>query len=56
LRTPSEIIIGKKWLEDPKTAKQKKYVQAESVYRKFVYDHYLTVDKELNEDLKKIFW
>ena len=53
---PSELMIAQNWVSDPQNEAQKQYVQAEAVYREFVYDHYLTVDADLAETVQHIFW
>lgn len=53
---PSELMIAQNWVSDPQNEIQKQYVQAEAVYREFVYDHYLTVDADLAETVQHIFW
>lgn len=53
---PYELMTSNDWLQNPTTKKQKAYIQAESVYRQFVYDHYLKVDRDLNSFLKSYFW
>ena len=53
---PSELMIAQNWVSDPQNEAQEQYVQAEAVYREFVYDHYLTVDADLAETVQHIFW
>lgn len=53
---PSELMIAQDWVSDPQNEDQEQYVQAEAVYREFVYDHYLTVDADLAETVQHIFW
>lgn len=53
---PYELMTSSDWLQNPTTKKQKEYIQAESVYRQFVYDHYLKVDRDTNSFLKSYFW
>lgn len=49
-------MIAQNWVSDPQNEAQEQYVQAEAVYREFVYDHYLTVDADLAETVQHIFW
>lgn len=53
---PYELMTSDTWLSNPTTKKQKEYIQAESVYRQFVYDHYLKIDRDMNALMKDSFW
>ena len=53
---PGELLQQKEWLTAPTTAAEKSYIQAEGVYRSFVYDHYLTVDPSLSALIQSTFW
>lgn len=53
---PSELMIAQDWVSNPENEAQEQYVQAEAVYREFVYKHYLTVDDDLEETVQHIFW
>lgn len=44
------------WLETGGTEEKEQYIQAEEVYRSFVYDHYLTVDDSLKERIQQLFF
>lgn len=52
---PGEMISVKKWVQQPTDTKQKQYVNAENVYRKFVYENYLGVSDELSDYIRKNF-
>lgn len=52
---PGELLVAKEWIKNPKTKKQKQYMEAEKVYRKFVYETYLTVNEEIEPYIKKCF-
>lgn len=53
---PAELVVAASWVSSPETAGQKKYSEAEAVYRAFVYDNYLAVDSETKELIQKMFW
>lgn len=53
---PAELTVAENWLQNPKNKKQKTYSEAESVYRKYVYEHYTTVDDTMYQRMKEIFW
>ncbi len=53
---PSELMIAQDWVSSPENEAQEQYVQAEEVYREFVYNNYLTVDADLEETVQRIFW
>lgn len=53
---PYELMTSDAWLSNPTTKRQKEYIQAESVYRQFVYDHYLKIDRDMNTLMKNFFW
>ena len=53
---PYELTTSDAWLQSPSTKKQKMYLKSESVYRQFVYDHYLKIDRNLNSLMKDYFW
>lgn len=53
---PYELMTSDAWLSNPNTKEQKEYIQAESVYRQFVYDHYLRIDRDMNSLMKDTFW
>ena len=53
---PSELMIAQDWVTSPENEEQEQYIQAEAVYREFVYNNYLTVDSDLEEIVQQIFW
>ena len=53
---PSELMIWEDWVAEPETEEQKAYVQAESMYRSFVYDSYTQTDAGLQPLLEALFW
>lgn len=53
---PGELLQQQSWLTDPVTTAEQTYSQTESVYRTFVYDHYLTVDPSLESLIRTTFW
>lgn len=52
---PGELLVAKDWIKNPKTKKQKQYMETEKVYRKFVYETYITVNEEIEPYIKKYF-
>ena len=53
---PAELTVTDNWVADPGTGKQKRYSKAEAVYRDFVYNNYTTVDEDIYDLMKEIFW
>lgn len=53
---PGELFVADKWIKSPQTDAQKNYMQAESVYRKFVYEEYCEVDKTLQSYIQSTFY
>lgn len=53
---PAELTITDSWVSSPKTDDQKNYLEAESVYRTFVYDNYRSIDSETAELIRELFW
>lgn len=53
---PGELQRLDSWVYSPITEKQKKYLEAESVYRDFVYEHYLDENRELNAKIEEMFY
>ena len=53
---PAELTVTEDWVNQPENDKQKQYLEAESVYRKFVYSHYTAVNEELQDTLNEMFW
>lgn len=54
--SPAELIMAQNWVSSPQTEEQKKYLEAESVYRHFVYEQEMEVDENLQEEIQKLFW
>lgn len=44
------------WINDPKTLKQKNYINTESVYDQFVKDSYLDINAALKKEMQNIFF
>lgn len=44
------------WMEDGGTKGKEQYIQAEAVYRSFVYENYLTVGDDLKEKIQNLFF
>ena len=53
---PSELVVTENWVTDPVNADQSRYLQAEAVYRNFVYENDTTVDADLAEQMNELFW
>ena len=53
---PGELLVAESWVKNPNTVAQKKYMKSESVYRKFVYDTYCTVDTSLAPLIRSRFY
>ena len=53
---PSELVVTEIWVTDPVNADQSRYLQAEAVYRNFVYENDTTVDADLAELMNELFW
>ena len=53
---PGELLQQPSWVILPQTDDQSAYLRTESVYRSFVYDHYLTVDPGLSQLVSDTFW
>lgn len=53
---PSELMVRADWITNPQTKAQQKYLQAEALYRNFVYEKYTTVDPALETTIQKMFW
>ena len=53
---PGELLQQPSWVILPQTDDQSAYLRTESVYRSFVYDHYLTVDPGLSQLISDTFW
>lgn len=52
---PSELMVAGDWVNAPRNEAQARYVAAEAVYRKFVYENYTAVDEKLLPLLNRIF-
>lgn len=53
---PSELMIAQDWVSSPENEEQEAYVQAEAVYREFVYNNYLTIDADMEKVMQQLFW
>ena len=56
LSRPAELTVWADWVAAPETEAQSRYVQAEGMYRSFVYDNDTRVDAELAPLLQGMFW
>lgn len=48
-------MVAEDWVNAPRNEAQARYVAAEAVYRKFVYENYTAVDEKLLPLLNRIF-
>lgn len=53
---PAELMALQAWISEPQTEEQKSYLEAEAVYRKFVYETYTQSDTAMEELLNRLFW
>ena len=53
---PSELMIAQDWVNQPETTGQEQYLQAEAVYRDFVYEQYTKTDDTIRNLIQKLFW
>lgn len=53
---PAELMIAEDWLTQPHSQEQQQYVEAEAVYRDFVYDNYTSETREYYNLMNDIFW
>ncbi len=53
---PAELTVAADWVAAPETDDQRRYAEAEAVYRQFVYDRYTTVDEDLYNLMQRCFW
>lgn len=53
---PAELMIAEDWLTQPDSQEQQNYVEAEAVYRDFVYDNYTSETKQYYALMNSIFW
>lgn len=52
---PGELLHAPDWIKAPQTDAQRQYIQAEAVYRSFVYQNYLDVDAETESLIRTLF-
>ena len=53
---PSELTVPDQWLSSPENDKQRRYSEAEAVYRQFVYNNYTSIDRNMYELVNSMFW
>lgn len=53
---PAELMVASPWVADPHTDEQRRYSEAEAVYRRFVYANYTTQDADMNALMQSLFW
>lgn len=53
---PAELTVTDSWVSAPQTEEQKDYLEAEAVYRSFVYEKYRDVDAETADLIRSMFW
>lgn len=53
---PGELSVAAEWVENPQTAAQERYCEAEAVYRDFVYANYTELDSEMYGLMQQWFW
>lgn len=53
---PAELMVASAWVANPRTDEQRRYSEAEAVYRRFVYDNYTTLDADTNDLMMELFW
>lgn len=53
---PAELMVAEDWLTQPDSQEQQDYVEAEAVYRDFVYNNYTSVTKQYYALMNSIFW
>lgn len=56
VRTAQELPQAPDWLEKGETPAEEQYIQAEGVYRSFVYQYYLDVDETIKEEINRLFF
>ena len=54
--TPAEIMTLDMWFDSPESRSQQDFVKSEKVYRKFVYNSYLSVDSNVYDSVYNTFW
>lgn len=55
-RTAQELPSAPDWLKKGETPEEEQYIQAEGVYRSFVYQYYLDVDETIKEEINQLFF
>lgn len=53
---PAELTVVADWVNDPQTQEQKRYCEAENVYRNFVYKTYTQIDDQMYDLMQDTFW
>lgn len=53
---PAELTVAADWVANPQTDDQRRYAEAEAVYRRFVYDRYTTLDEDTYALMQRTFW
>ena len=53
---PTELYTLDSWYASPETEQEKEYKESETVYRKFVYENYLSVDEKNKDEINTLFW
>lgn len=52
---PGELTVPESWVTNPQTEEQAAYLQAEAVYRNFVYENYTAVNRNLSGLMDALF-
>lgn len=55
-RRPTELYTLENWYSSPETKQEEEYVKNETVYRKFVYENYLSADDKNGKKIYSYFW
>ena len=53
---PGELSVTAAWVSSPQNDAQQNYVDAEAVYRSFVYDKYTEIDSGMYDLMQQWFW
>ena len=53
---PAELMVASSWVTEPRTDEQRRYSEAEAVYRRFVYANYTAQDADMNALMQSFFW
>lgn len=53
---PAELMVLDGWVSEPETEEQQEYLEAEAVYREFVYENYTVIEEGLYDFLEEMFW